>query len=118
MCSVGDNAQNHFIDGVKQSGKQWYESEVLKSTSLSYHCSDWLITKNTNIQNPLWAKVAKLGMFVVVNTDISPTHVVCCQQMCIMYLSNMNIPLIPHICSDWLITKKLFYGKIMFWRPS
>ena len=37
-------------------------------------CSDWLITKNANIQSSVWATVMKLGMLLVVGTDI--THVV------------------------------------------
>ena len=42
-------------------------------------CSDWLITKKSNIQSSVWATLMKLGMRVVMGT--STTHVVCCHQM-------------------------------------
>ena len=48
-------------------------------------CSYWLITKNAKIQSSVWATVTKLGMMVVVGTDI--THVVCRQQICISNIS-------------------------------
>ena len=55
---------------------------------LLHICSDGLITKkkkNADIQSSVWATVTKLGMFVVVGTDI--THVVCHQQICIFNIS-------------------------------
>ena len=42
-------------------------------------CSDWLITKKSNIQSSVWATLMKLGMWIVVGT--STTHVVCHYQM-------------------------------------
>ena len=42
-------------------------------------CSDWLITKKSNIQSSVWATLMKLGMWVVMGT--STTHVVCHHQM-------------------------------------
>ena len=42
-------------------------------------CSDWLITKKSNVQSSVWATLMKLGMWVVMGT--STTHVVCRQQM-------------------------------------
>ena len=42
-------------------------------------CSDWLITKKSNIQNSIWATLMKLGTWVVIGT--STTHVICCHQM-------------------------------------
>ena len=38
-----------------------------------------------HIQNSVWATVTKLGMLVVVGTDI--THVVCRQKICIFDIS-------------------------------
>ena len=48
-------------------------------------CSDWLITKKSNIQSSEWAILVKLGMWVVMGT--SSTHVVCRHQMCIFNTS-------------------------------
>ena len=46
----------------------------------------WLANnKNANIQSSVWAAVKKLGMLVVVGTDI--THVVRRQQICIFNIS-------------------------------
>ena len=42
-------------------------------------CSDWLITKKSNIQSCVWGTLMKLGMWVVGVT--STTHVVCRHQM-------------------------------------
>ena len=39
-------------------------------------CSDWLMTKKTNIKGSVLATVMKLGMWVVEGTCI--THQVCC----------------------------------------
>ena len=38
-------------------------------------CSDWLLTKKSNIQSSVWATLMKLGMRVLMGT--STTHVVC-----------------------------------------
>ena len=48
-------------------------------------CSDWLITKKSNIQSSVWATLMKLGMWVVMGT--STTHVVYCHRMCIFNTS-------------------------------
>ena len=48
-------------------------------------CSDWLITKKSNIQSSVSATLMKLGMWVVMGT--STTHVVCCHWMCIFNTS-------------------------------
>ena len=48
-------------------------------------CSNWLITKKSNIQSFVLATLMKLGMWVVMGT--STTHVVCCHWMCIFNAS-------------------------------
>ena len=48
-------------------------------------CSDWLITKKSNIQSSVWATLMKLGMWVVM--DASTTHVVCLHIMRILITS-------------------------------
>ena len=42
-------------------------------------CSNWLITKKSNIQSSVWATLMKLGMWEVMGT--STTHVVCRHRM-------------------------------------
>ena len=63
-------------------------SVVAKCAYLIPHlhiCSDWLITKKSNIQSSVWATWMKLGMWVVMGTSTS--HVVCRHQMCIFNTS-------------------------------
>ena len=48
-------------------------------------CSDWLITKKSNIQSSVWATLMKPGMWVVMGT--TTTHVVCCHEMSIFNTS-------------------------------
>ena len=66
-----------------------------------YICSDWLITKMSNIYSSVWATLIKPGMCVVMGT--STTHVPTWSVIteCIYLIPHL------HICSDWLITKKL-----------
>ena len=76
-------------------------SVVTECVYLIHHlhiCSDWLITKKSNIQSSVWATLMKLGMWVVIGT--CTTHVVCRHGMCI---SNTSFAYL--ICSDWLIAK-------------
>ena len=66
--------------GAAQVLPTW--SVVTKFAYLIPHlhiCSDWLITKKSNIQSSVWATLMKLGMWVVMGT--STTHVVCSHQM-------------------------------------
>ena len=69
---------------VDSDGHKCYPRSLfsLKCVYLIPHlhiCSDWLITKKSNIQSSVWATVMKLGMWVV--TCTSTTHMVCRHQI-------------------------------------
>ena len=63
-------------------------SVITESAYLIPHlhiCSDWLITKKSNIQSSVWTTLMKLGMWVVMGTNT--TQVVCLHQM---HISNTS----------------------------
>ena len=67
-------------------------------------CSDWLITKKSNIQSFVWATLMKLGMWVVMGT--STTYVICHHRICIfdtlfaylIWLANNKKVKYPEFC--------------------
>ena len=84
---------------ITQNIEKMQNVHILRSYFVGQICSDWIITKNANIQSFIWATMTKLGMWVDVDSSI--THVFCC--WCAYKVPHL------HICSDWLNTKKCKY---------
>ena len=73
-------------------------------------CSDWLITKKSNIHKSVWAMLMKLGMWVVGGGGTSTTNVFCHHQMCIFntsfaylfWLANNKKIKYPEFCMGYI----------------
>ena len=76
----------------------------------SHICSDWLITKKSNIQSSVWATLMKLGMWTWILLGTSTNHVVCRHQMHIFStsfaylfrLANNKKVKYPEFCMDYI----------------
>ena len=72
------------VMGTSTTHMVYHHRMHIFNTSFAY-CSDWLITKKSNIQTSVWATLMKLGMKIVMGT--STTHVVCHHKICIFNTS-------------------------------
>ena len=82
-----------YVDETWYVGSDGYKYFPCGLSSVNVHilmphlhiCSDWLITKKSNIQSSVWATLMKLGMWVVMGTRT--TRVICRHQICIFNTS-------------------------------
>ena len=72
---VGSGGHKYYPRGLSSPNAHiWYLICIII-------CSDWLITKGSNVQCFVWVTLMKLGMWVVMGTSRSTTHVAYHHQM-------------------------------------